>query len=880
MGWLHKIGFRLQPLFSRRRIEAELADEIQVHLEMQAEANARAGMPPEEAVCAARREFGGVEQIKERFRDERGFPWIERIRLDLLYASRSLLKTPAFSAVAVLSMAAGVGAASAILGLVHASLFRPLPYPAPDRLVQLTSMSPEGTRFPYATGPGFKVLQDRSTSFEGLAIVHAWDLNLIGDGRAERVGGVESSTDLLRVLGLEPVLGTGFAAGDAAAGGRPVVLLTYEGWQDLFAGDPAMVGRSINLSRVPRTVIGVLPPHALPLEDVSVIVPIPVEGNSWRSSLDSLWAPVLGRLKPGVTLDAANREVAGINRQFYGNAPHAVAYRTEFVPLQGHLAEGSRPALFTLFGAVVLLLAIVWANLTNLLLARASLRQRETALRAALGASAGRIACQGIVECLLLALLGGILGIGVAWIGVGVLDRMMEGVLPAVMRPAMDLRLAATCLLLALGAGLLIGSLPALVVRRGGGVRALREGGRAATPASRTALQSASLVVAVALTLTLLIDGGLLLRSLSKILSADPGFKPHHTIGCDISLTVPRFKSWMSVVRFEHDIETRLASVPGIEAVGTAGALPLRGPRGGPEGLIHGSVRVALSGHSDHRDEVEAGLDLVAGDYFGAMGIRLLEGRLITDSDNRLNAPPVVVINDRLANLLAPGRSAIGLSVRSTGGVGGEVVGVVGSVRDRRLDAPPDPRIYGPQVVNPWNCSVVLRTTLPPAALVDRIRTEIGGILPDQSIANFRSLDEDVSVSLQQRSVPLQVLGVFAVLAFGLACLGLYGVVDQAIGRRRRELCVRMALGAQPGDVVRLVWRDGLRLGLVGMACGLAGAAIGARLIESRLYEVSAFDPLVFLSMTTLLAAATVTFVYLPARRVARLDASLVLRSE
>jgi putative ABC transport system permease protein len=882
MGHLHKVGFRLQPLFIRRRIEADLEDEIQAHLEMLTAENERAGMAPEEARCAAQREFGGVDQIKEQFRDERGYAWLDRIRLDLRFAGRGLLRSPAFAAVALATLALGIGTGAAILSFIHAALVRPLAYPDPDRLVQIQAVSPEGTRFPFVSGPVFEEWCHRSASFDGLAIVHPWSLNLIGDGHAVLVDGAEVSADYLRVLGIAPLLGRDFDAGDERTGSRhPVVLLAYEWWQSRFAGDPSIVGRTINLSQVPRTVIGVLSPHALVQDPVSFLVPISLEGDSWRTSVDSLWAPVIGRLKPGIGIGAAHRELAGITRRFYGGLPQpAVAYGAELVPLQRHLTEGSRPALLTLLAAVGLLLAIVGANLANLLLARAGQREKEMAVRAALGASVSRIASQVVAESLLLALFAALPGIAVAWLAIDALNRMTEGILPTALRPAMDARVVGLCLVLAAASGILIGWLPALHACRSEGVRALKDVGRGLTPGRRAASQPAFVVAQVALAMTLLIDGGLLLRSFANIVSENPGFNPHHTLGCDLALTVPRFSSWMSAVRFEHDVASRLAAIPGVEAVGTSGALPLRGPRGGPEGMVHGSVRVALAEHREHSDEIEAGLDLVAGDYFGAMGIRLLEGRVLTDADNRLNAPPVVVINDRLAGLLAPGRSAIGLNLRSAEGIGGEVVGVVASVRDRQLDAQPDPRIYGSQVINPWDCSVVLRSTLPPALLADRVRTEIGAVLPDQSVTNFRTLDEDVSRSLQQRSLTLEFLGVFALVGLGLACLGIYGVVAQAIGRRRRELCIRVALGAQDSDVVGLVWWDGLRLGLIGVAIGLAGAALGAWLITGRLYGVRPIDPLVFLSVTGLVSAAIAAFVCLPARRAARLNPALVLRSE
>jgi predicted permease len=715
-----------------------------------------------------------------------------------------------------------------------------------------------------------------------MAIIQPWNLNLIGGGGAELVSGAEASTNFMQVLGLDPVFGRGFEPGDARVGkDGQVVMLTYEWWQTRFASDPAIIGRKINLSQIQRTVIGVLPPRALIGNSVSWVVPLVIEGAPWRVSVDSLWAPVTARLKPGVTIGEAGREIAGITRRYYAGLPQSVVpYTTELVPLQAHLAAKARPALILLVGAVAVLLAIVCANVANLLLARASLRRKEIAVRAALGASAGRMIRQVFTESLLLAMLGGLLGLVVAALGIVVLNRMTDGALPGMMRPAVDLQAAGFCLLIACGTGFILGLLPALQACKTDGSHWLKDVGNGSTSGSRTATQSLLVTAEVAMTLMLVIDGGLLLRSYSKIVSADPGFNPRHTMACDVSLTVSRFESWMSVVRFENEIHARLTGISGVDAVGTSGGLPLRGPRCGPEGLVHGAVRVALADGKDQNAGVEAGLDLVAGDYFSAMGIRLLKGRVLADSDNRLNAASVVVINDQLASLLMPGQNPLGQYLRCTDSIGGRVVGVVDSVCDRQLDTPPDPRVYCPQVINPWDCSVVVRTNLPPSVLVDRIRGSIEAILPDQSVTDFRTLDEDVSRSLLERRVTLALFVVFAMVALGLACLGIYGVVAYAINQRQRELCVRMALGAGRRDVFLLVFRDGLRSGLFGIAAGIAGGAIGARLIADRLYGESTYDPAVFAVATALLALATVVFVYLPARRAASLDPSLVLRSE
>ncbi|HWA87458.1 MAG TPA: ABC transporter permease [Opitutus sp.] len=796
---------------------------------------------------------------------------------DLRYAFRQLLKSPGFTFVTVVTLALGIGANTAIFSLIDAALLRPLRYPNPQQLVQVWSVPPNAGPFPTATGPEYKQWRDHATLLDSIAILSATNLNLTGNGPAQRIGGLATSSSFLRVLGLQPLLGRGFTpAEDRAGQGSPVVILAYEWWQSQFGGDPSLVGRTIEFNNVPYKVVGILPPRALVQDDAAFLVPLVLEGGptgqEWRMAPDTPWATVVARLKPGATLAQAETELQSLNRDLYATLPSsAQTLGVSVRSLQSQLAAGSKPALLMLLGAVGLVLLIACANVANLLLARAATRQKEMAVRAALGAAQGRIVRQVLTESVLLSVGSGVLGVAVAALGIQALGRLLAGRLPPMMQPSLDLTVLAFSLVVACGTGLVFGIFPALRARRVDLNRDLRDAGRGSTSARRTKSQSLLVVSQVALTMTLLAGTGLLLRSFAKVLAADPGFNPHHSLAFDLSLTFDKFARPEQLLQYEREIVRQLGELPGISSVGLSTTVPLSNAAWG------GHVR--RTGQASPRDDVATDVDYVSGDYFRAMGIRQIRGRTFTDADEQPNAPRVAIVNERFATQLFPGRDPIGRQVHIDD-LDWEIVGMVGDVRQRQLDAPPVPRIYRVHSLFLYNTCVVARTNVAPSTVMNELRRAMAKIDPDQSVANLRTLDFAVSQSLAERRLTLTLIGLFAAVALGLACLGLYGVMAYTISQRQRELCIRLALGAQRGDVIRLILADGLRLSAAGLALGLLGGLGAGQLVASRLYDVNPFDPLVFGSAVALFTAVSIASVLVPAIRAARANPLAALRAE
>lgn len=792
--------------------------------------------------------------------------------LPMRLAFRQLVKSPGFTLVAVATLALGIGANTAIFSVINAALLRPLPYPDPQQLVHVWSTQPTGEPFSTITGAAYKQWRDHATLLDSIAIARPIGFNLTGDGPAQRIDGLEVSARFLHVFRVQPHAGRDFTPEEDQVGydGR-VVILSYEWWQSAFGGDRSLVGRTIQLNTTPFTVVGVLPPRALAQGSPAFLVPLAIDEEPWRTAPDSAWANAVARLKPGVTLAQAQAELAALNRDLYDTLPSSVPhYGVSLRPLQQQLAATSRPALLLLLAAVALVLLIACANVANLLLARAATRQKEMALRVALGANHRRIMGQVLGESVLLAGISGVVGVLVAALAMNGLTRMLANHLPAPMQPTLDLRVLAFSLIVACGTGLLFGIFPALRARRTDLNRDLRDGGRSATAGSRTKSQSLLVIAEIALTMTLLVGTGLLLRSFSKILSTDPGFNPSHALTFDLSVIPQSFENTRALIAYEREVVRRLGELPGIDSVGLTTTVPLNDAWGG-------LVRAATS--SDPRDDIVTDVDFVDGGYFRSMGIALRRGRVFSDTDLEPDAPRVAIINERLAELLFPNENPLGRLVRMND-VDWEVVGVVNNVRQRQLDTVPAPHVYRVHSLSPYNTCVVARTTVSPAAVMEDIRRTMTAIDPDQSVANLRTLDHIVGEALQQRRLTLGLISVFAAVALVLACLGIYGVIAYTISQRQREFSIRLALGAPSRAVVFLILKDGLRLAAMGILAGIAGGAILARLAENQLYNVDGLDPLVLTGVSALLGGVAALATLIPALRVTRVDALSALRAE
>jgi predicted permease len=793
---------------------------------------------------------------------------------DIRFALRQLAKSPGIMMIAALTLALGIGANTAIFSIVDALLLRPLPYPEPERIVQVWEV-PNTGGFAITCGGVFMDWQDHTTQLESIAAAHQADKNLTGGGEPVRLSGLEVSADYLRVLRINPVLGRGFSPQDDAPGGdRHVVVIAYELWQSRFQGDPAVLGRTIALDSESLTVIGVLPPHALLASNVSFLTPATVRAEAYKQSRDYNYVCfVIGRLKSGATMQQAEVELAAAKAGLNSLYPKfKEKWTVGLQTLQEATFGGSRQYVLPLLAAVGAVLLIACANVANLLLTKASSRQGEIAVRVALGATPGRIVRQLLTESMLLALAGGALGVLFGWYAIDPIVAF-AGVQAV---PGVPIGIDGRVLLFALAAtsatGLLFGLFPSLSVARPDLNHHLKEGTRGSTFGARRRLQSLLIVAETALTVVLLVAAGLLLRSFAKAIAADPGFNPQSVLVFDLSQPNTKAPTAGHRVRFMRDILQHIEQIPGVASAGWASSAPMNGIVG------YGDL-ISREDRPETRNDLQTGFDSAAGDFFQATGIPLLRGRFFTEADNSETAPKTMIINEVLARRLFEKEDPIGRLLHFKDAAW-EIIGVVGNVRQFQLDVDPFPQVYYPQVYFPWYSTILVRTRVPPLTLVADVRRAIHAVDPEQPIANLRTLEQSVENSLQTRRVVLTLLAIFAVTALFLACIGIYGVMAYSVAQRTREMGIRIALGAGTGQVVTLVLRDGLRLVLIGLLIGaLAGFGAG-RLIASLLYNVKATDPIVFLVVSLVLLSVALLACWLPARKATQVDPIEALRTE
>jgi len=882
MNWFHKLRLRFRALFQKEKLDARMDDEMRSHIEMQTQENIEAGMKPEEARYAALKQFGWVESIKDTCREQRGVSWIENLGQDIRYGARMLRKNPGFTTVAVLTLALGIGTNTAIFSVLNGVLLKPLPYEKPGQLVQVWE-APQPGKWSAVTPGAFADWKEGSTSLEALSLVTATAMNLAGEGQPERLSGLMVSAGYLKVLRLQPVLGRGFLPDDDKPGGdNKVVVIAHGLWQQHFGADPGVIGHAIRLNGEPHTVIGVLPPKTAlsgwPQQgDWQFLIPFAFPPDVSPTTREDHRYAVVARLKPTATPEQAQAELSAIKQRMQSLYPKwKENWGVMMVPLREQITGNVKPTLLVLMGAVGFVLLIACANVANLLLAKVASRRKEMAIRAALGASRWRVIRQVLTESSLLALFGGFLGVGLAWCGVEVLSQWRGVTLPRVEEIALDLRVLTFSLLAAVGTGLLFGLVPALQVSAPNLNDTLKEGGRGST-GSHSRVRSGIIVAEVALALMLLAGAGLLVRSFFGLLNVDPGFDPRNTLAMDLHVPPGRYPSDDDRARFFQQLCERLEAVPGVEAVGRASSLPMLGWSSETNVKVPGRANQPEPGYS-------ARWDSAVGNYFNALGIPLLRGRNFTARDNSRSAPPVVVVNEALAAKIFPNEDPLGKRLRFWNYQGRdlewEIVGVVGNVRQNQLDDNRMDRLYLPAVAVGGSGSLVVRTKGPPLALVESIRKEILTLDPDQAVSNIRTMEQAISRSLSARRFTLTLLGIFAAAALGLAVIGLYGVMAFAVTQRTHEIGIRMALGAQRTDVLRLILRHGLGLTLLGVALGLAGALALTRVLRNHLYEVGATDPATFTAVALLLGMVALFACLIPARRATKVHPMVALRYE
>jgi len=875
---LDKVRRRLRALTRRRAVELELDEELRFHIEKEAERNAARGMNPEEALRVALDRFGRFENIKEECRDARGVRPVEEMLQDLRYGARKLRKSPGFTLVAVMTLALGIGANTAIFSVVNAVLLRPLAFDQPEQLVRVFGTNARRSSFsrPHSY-PNFSDLRDQNQTFEAMAAYTSASAALSGDDAPEQITGVIASADLFRLLRAKALIGRLLGPEDEKRGG-PVVI-SHGLWQRRFGADPGVVGRVIKLDGREREVVGVTPAD-FSFEFVTAAADfwMPIDpASSLYQQRGAIFLEAIGRMKPGVSLEQAGSDlsvVAARLEQQYQESNAGIGVR--LAAAQEELVGDVRPTLLVLLGAVGFVLLIACANVANLLLARSAGRHREIAVRRALGAWRGRIVRQLLTESLLLAIAGGVLGLLFALWGVKLISAFVPENVPRFGETSIDLRVLGFTLAASVLTGLLFGIAPALQSSRFDLNEALKDGGRGGSDGrGRTRVRSLLIVAEVALSLVLLIGAGLLIKSFSKLRNTDPGFDPSSTLTASLSLAPVRYDTDEKIADFYGRLVERVRTLPGVETVGAVNPLPLS------ENDYAFSFAVIGQPPPPPGQRQSASARFVSPDYFRAQGVPLRAGRVFNEAD-RAGAPNVLVVNEAFARRHLAGADPLGQRLRlGINGIEGEIVGVVGDIRGTSLATPAEPEYYVPAaVISSNDLTLVIRTATDPATLAPALRQVVAEMDKDLPLYDVRTMESLVARSVARQRFSMTLVGVFAVLALLLSAVGIFSVMSFLVAQRTHEIGIRMALGAQARDILSMVIRHGIGLTLVGVALGLAGAFALTRLMSGLLYEVSATDPFVYGGITALLAAVALLACYLPARRATKVDPLIALRYE
>lgn len=900
-GLNQKFRSSWRDLFRRKREERELDAELRFDLEERSRAHIAAGMNPQQARYCAMQEFGSVGLAKEECRDARRTNIIENAYNDFRYALRVLLKKPAFTVVAILTLALGIGANSAIFSVVDAVLLKPLPFPDSNRLLLAYEGAPD-LGFPKIefSAPDLQIFQREQKSFESTATYQNKRFEISGAGEPERVSGARGQWNLFDVLGVHPILGRTFTREEDSPG-HDLTIISYALWQRKFGGSSDAIGKTLDLDRMPYTIVGVLP------RDFR----FPLPGAYGSSDPAELWVPmaftktelqgwgmmfnndVVARLKPGVTFQQAAAEATTLAPRIESQFPadllkalHNPKLVLQVVPLQTDVVGSVKPLLLILQIAVALVLLIACANVALLLLARASARSREIAIRIALGASRGRLVLQLLAESLLLAAGGAAAGFALAtWSKTALLSFVpADASLPK--QVPMDSRALLFTLGIAIASALIFGLVPAFEATRSGLQTPLQEGGRGGSTSQRkNRVQNIFVIAEFALALILMIGAGLLLRTFTKLLRTDPGFQPQHVLTMTVPLPAHAYSQAAQVRGFYQDAIARSMQLPGVVSAAVTNDIPMHGNETdafwleAPDGSMVSAPAVRQS--------------IVLGDYLRTMRIPLLRGRDFTP-DDRSATQRVAIVSENLAKRVWPSGDAIGKRVRLEGMTSPwtTIVGIAGDVPDSSLAAERMPHIYSPYSQEPdslvadniggllRNMTLALRTQGDPATLSAAVLNELHQLDPSLAVTNVRTMQSDLDSTLLPQRFNATLVGIYASVALLLALIGIYGVLAYTVSQQMHEIGVRMAIGAQRRDILVLVLERGLILAAIGAAIGLAGAWGVTRFMASLLYGVQPRDPWTFIGVTLVMALTALLACYLPARRATRVDPIIALRYE
>ncbi|HXJ06166.1 MAG TPA: ABC transporter permease [Candidatus Acidoferrum sp.] len=886
MTWLRILTLRIKGLFGRSRRESELETELRAHLEALTAENIRRGMNEQEARYAARREFGGVEQTKELYRERRGLPLLETLLQDIRFGARSLTKNPGFTIVAVLTLALGIGANVAIFSVVNAVLLRPLPYKNSDQLVTILH---DGDN-PVSVA-NYIDWRDQSRAFEAMAAADYWTPSLTGVDPPEHLWGLQVTQNLLPMLGVQPLLGRLFVPGEDQKGAEHEVILSHGLWQRRFAGERNVLGKTITLNGELFTVVGVMPTEFkfAPFWATRAELWVPDAfgdrihnrgGNSLR---------IFARLKPEVTLAQARAEIATITarleQRFPGTNRHVVV-----TPLMVNVVGEVKAPLLVLLGAVGFVLLIACANVAHMLMARSATRQKEIAVRAALGAPRARLIRQFFTENLLLASLGASAGLLLAVWGTRVLIAASPANIPRVETVNIDARVALFLLGVTFLTSLAFGLVPALQTTALNLSDALKESSRGSSEGNRrNRLRSFLVVSEFALALMLLIGAGLMIRSFFALQSVDPGFNPHNVLSMVVSVAGSKEADANRRALFYRELLGRVRTLPGVQAAGGINHLPLAGDQWGWPFTIEGRPK-------PRPGESPSGVyRLVTPGYFETMRLPLVRGRYISAADD-ISAPGVVIINERAARRYWRGADPIGQHVSFADDKATNsptwltVIGIVKDAKQEDWTAPVYPEVYLASFQNRQYLeeagshmayiTLVVRTTGDPGAYASTVKSAVWSLDRDLPISEVLTMDSVVSDANAQARFETILLGVFALVALVMAAVGIYGVMSYSVSRRTHEIGIRISLGASCNDVFRLVVRQGMVLALAGSAAGIAGALLLSRLMTKILYGVPPTDPATFVCVALLLAMVALLATYIPARRATRVDPLVALRYE
>jgi putative ABC transport system permease protein len=796
---------------------------------------------------------------------------MEHLWQDLRYALRTFAKQPTFALTAILTLALGIGANAAIFGVVNSVLLRPLPFPEPDELAVLWGHYPDFGRTS-TSAPDFRDWREGIAAFEHLSAFTQGSINLAGGGEPEQVRGARVTANFFQTLGVAPALGRTFVDGEDREGAPDVAVIGDGLWRRRFAADPAMVGRAITINDRPFTVAGVMPPGFTSGGEDELWIPLDVENPGYPRRGEFL--TVIGRLRPGATVAQAQSQLDAVVRRLAQQYPETNAsIQGEVVSMQADLVREARPALLIFTGAVALVLLIACANVANLLLARASARQREVAVRLALGASRGRLVRQLLTESVLLAVIGAAAGLVLAAWALDALRASGTTFVPRLTEIRIDWMVAGYSLALAVGTGILFGLAPAVrLVSAHGLPAALKEGARGAT-AGGLRLRNALVLGEAALAIVLLAGAGLLLRSFVRLNQVDMGFDPRGVLTYELILPTARYPDEATLVPMIDRLVERTRGIPGVNAVAVSSDLPLESTN---------YLTFDLEGRVDTDGSGDLQPFRVTPEHFAVLGIPLRSGRLLAESDDA-SAPAVAVVNEELVRRFLGGQDPIGRRIQVSDGAdsAATIVGVVGDVAQEGVSAAPYAQVYQPIAQGPTrSVRVAIRTAGEPLAIANQARAALAAVDPQLPLTKLRTMEDRLAGSLTQPRVSMAVLGVFALLALVLAAIGIYGVLSYAIARRTREIGIRIALGAQPGDVRRLVIGQGMRPVVGGVLLGVGGALLLTRLMQGLLYGVSPSDPGTLAGVALLLSAVALFATWLPARRATRVDALEALRSE